>query len=304
MDLKTSYRLGIFAHVVDAGSFTAASERLGLSKSVVSQHVTNLESQLGVRLLNRTTRSVSTTEEGALVQKGAATMLEDVAAILADLEHRCDTASGLIRLTSSHNFACNYLVGCVSRFCKLHSGISVDLIVNDAILNMIEERFDVAFRIGWLDDSSLHAIKICTFEMLLCATPDYLERNGPILQPRDVCRHPWVAIAIMPDMRRLQLSTSNDETCNLIIEPKFSTNSGFAAKQLIVLGAGIGLLPDYAIVDDLAKGRLVRLLPGWRHKPGEISALYVHRKQMPPRVRLFLDFMKEDVIAHFPSVSS
>lgn len=138
---------------------------------------------------------------------------------------------------------------------------------------------------------------------MLCAAANYLENSQPILVPHDVRHHPWVAIATLPDVRHLRLSTVNKEACNLPIRPKFSTNSGFAAKQLILLGAGIGLLPDYAIIDDLAQGRLVRILPEWRHRAGEISALYVHRKQMPPRVRLFLDFMKEDASSHLRSAS-
>jgi DNA-binding transcriptional LysR family regulator len=105
MDLKTLYRLGVFHHVIEAGSFTRAGDKLGLSKSVVSQHVTDLENQLGVRLLNRTTRSVSITEEGSLVYQGAGTMLEEVEAVLSGLEERRATPTGEIRLTSSQNFA-------------------------------------------------------------------------------------------------------------------------------------------------------------------------------------------------------
>jgi DNA-binding transcriptional LysR family regulator len=300
MDPKTLYRLGIFLQVTEEGSFTAAGDKLGLSKSIVSQSVTDLESQLGTRLLNRTTRSISTTEEGELVKSGARTMIDEIETVLTGLEIRRETASGVIRLTSSHNFANNYLVCCVARFCESNPAVAIDLTIEDAILNMVEERFDVAFRIGKLEDSSFHAVKICKYEMLLCASPAYLERHGPILAPRDVRNHPWVAINILPDVRRLQLSTTNDQTFNMPIEPRFSTNSGLTAKQLIAIGAGVGLLPDYAIVDDLAQGRLVRLLPEWRHRDGDISALYVNQKQMPPRVRLFLNFLKEDAKDNFP----
>jgi DNA-binding transcriptional LysR family regulator len=302
MDLKTLYRLGIFHQVIEAGSFTAAAEKLGLSKSVISQHVTDLENQLGVRLLNRTTRSVSITEEGSLVFQGAGEMLDGVGAVLSNIEARRGTPAGEIRLTSSQNFASNYLVGCVARFCQLNPGISIDLIISDAILNMIEERFDIAFRVGWLEDSSLHAIKICSFEMVPCASPQYLKEHGPILKPHDVSHHPWISIAILPDVHRLQLSTPSGEACNVLVAPRFRTNSGFTARQLVMLGSGIGLLPDYAIQDDLASERLVRLLPEWHHRPGDISALYVHRTQMPPRVRFFLNFLKEDAANFFPGM--
>jgi DNA-binding transcriptional LysR family regulator len=300
MDLKTLYRLGIFYHVVKAGSFTGAGEKLGLGKSVVSQHVTDLESQLGVRLLSRTTRSTSITEEGSLLYQGAETMLDDIETVLTSIEARRETPAGLIRFTASQNFANYYLVGSIARFCRLNPSISIELIINDAIQNMVAERFDIAFRVGWLEDSSLHALKICDFEMLLCASPEYLKGSEPLLEPNDISRHPWVAITILPDAQRLQLSKLDGETCILPITPKFRTNSGFTAIQLVAFGVGIGLLPDYAIRDDLANDRLTRLLPEWRHRRGAISAVYVHRTKMPPRVRLFLDFIKEDVLEFFP----
>jgi DNA-binding transcriptional LysR family regulator len=300
MDLKTLYRLGIFYHVVKAGSFTGAGEKLGLGKSVVSQQVTDLESQLGVRLLTRTTRSTSITEEGSLLYQSAETMLDDIETVLSSIEARRETPAGLIRLTASQNFANYYLVGSIARFCRLNPSISIELIINDAIQNMVEERFDIAFRVGWLEDSSLHALKICDFEMLLCASPEYLKGCEPILKPNDIGGQPWVAITILPDAQRLQLSKTDGETCILPITPKFRTNSGFTAIQLVASGAGIGLLPDYAIRHDLANDRLTRLLPEWRHRRGTISALYVHRTKMPPRVRLFLDFIKEDMLEFFP----
>jgi DNA-binding transcriptional LysR family regulator len=179
MDLKTLYRLGIFYHVVKAGSFTGAAEKLGLGKSAVSQQVTDLENQLGVRLLTRTTRSTSITEEGSLLYQSAETMLNDVESVLSSIEARRETPAGVIRLTASQNFANYYLAGSIARFCQRNPGISIDLITNDAIQNMVEERFDIAFRVGWLEDSSLHALKICDFEMLLCASPSVPESTRP-----------------------------------------------------------------------------------------------------------------------------
>jgi DNA-binding transcriptional LysR family regulator len=139
--------------------------------------------------------------------------------------------------------------------------------------------------------------------MIPCAAPQYLKEHGPVLKPHDVLHHPWIAIAILPDVNRLQLSRSNGEACNIPIVPQFRTNSGFTAKQLVILGTGIGLLPDYAVIDDLSDGRLVRLLPEWHHRPGDISALLVHRKQMPSRIRFFLNFMKDDILSFFPRLA-
>jgi DNA-binding transcriptional LysR family regulator len=209
-------------------------------------------------------------------------MLDDVKNTLASLESQQETPAGVIRLTASQNFATHYLTGCISRFSDLNPNISFDLVINDAIMNIIEERFDIGFRVGWLEDSELHAIKICSFEMMLCAAPKYLDRHGPLKKPHDLGHHPWVAITIFSDIRHVQLYDANGKTCQVAIEPKFRTNSGFTAKQLVMDGSVIGLLPDYAITEELTNGRLIRILPEWRHRPGEICAIYVHRTQMPP----------------------
>jgi DNA-binding transcriptional LysR family regulator len=301
LDLKILYRIGILREVIEAGSFTKAAENLGLSKSVISQHVTDLESQLKVRLVSRSTRAVSLTEEGEPVFQCAGRMLDDVKTTLASLEIQQEMPSGVIRLTASQNFAFHYLTGCISRFSELNPNISFDLVINDAIMNMIEERFDIGFRVGWLEDSDLHAVKICSFEMMLCAARKYLERHGPLRKPHDLGHHPWVVITIFSDIRHVQLHNASGEVCQVAITPKFQTNSGFTAKQLVAEGSVIGLLPDYAVTEELANGSLVRILPEWHHRPGEISAIYVSRKQMPPRLRCFLDFLKNDVLEFFHS---
>lgn len=137
--------------------------------------------------------------------------------------------------------------------------------------------------------------------MVLCAAPKYLNLHGPIRKPHDLGHHPWVVITIFSDIRHVQLQDLNGNMCQITFVPKFRTNSGFTAKQLVAEGSSVGLLPDYAVVEDLAAGRLVRILPEWHHRPGEISAIYVHKKQMPPRLRGFLDFMKNDVLNFFPA---
>ena len=287
MDLKILYRIGVLREVVEAGSFTKAAEHLWLSKSVISQHITDLEDLLKVRLLSRSTRAISITEEGEPVYQCASRILEDVQTTLAELEVHQEKPSGVIRVTASQNFAVQYLTGCLTRFSEINPYVSFDLIINDAIMNIIEGRFDVGFRVGWLEDSDLHAVKICNFSMILCACPGYLSRHGPIKTYHDLTHHPWVAITILPDICRVQLYDRSGTKINFEISPKFRTNSGFTAKQLVAGGAAIGLLPDYAVSEDLAEGRLIRVLPEWSHRQGEISAIYVHRERMPPRIRYF-----------------
>jgi len=298
MDLKNLYRITVFQKVVELGNFTRAANELHLSKSVVSQHVSELERDLKIRLLNRSTRSVSATQEGYRLAAAAREMVQIVGSTVEALEHEQQRPSGFIRLTASHNFVIAYLVGAVLRFRKRFPEVEVEVEANDAITNLVETGYDVAFRVGWLKSSELHVVKICNFEMVPCASPKHLEQYGRIETPHDLVLRPWVALTIFSDFDRLNLST-NRANVSVGVKPAVRTNSGLTAKLVVLEGTCVGLLPDYAIRDELKSGQIVRLLPEWSHRPGEIAATYIHRRSMPLRLRAFLDFLKKDARSHF-----
>jgi DNA-binding transcriptional LysR family regulator len=298
MNSKILYRMTVFHKVAQAGSFTQAAEELHLSKSVVSEHVRELELDLGARLLNRSTRSISLTQEGYRLADTAAKMLQLVESALGDLEHEQTQPSGLIRVTASHNFVSVYLAAAMLRFRELHPKVEVEIDAADSITNIIETGHDVAFRIGWLKSSDLHAMKICDFAMIPCAAPRHFERFGPVASPLDMAMRPWVAITIMSDFDRIALSAKNGDDVTIPISPTIRTNSGLTARQIVLDGDCLGLLPDYAVHDDIDAGRLVRLLPDWSHRPGEIAAIYTHKSRMSPRLRAFLDFLRADARTH------
>jgi DNA-binding transcriptional LysR family regulator len=294
MDLKNLYRLSVFQKVVELGSFTQASTELRLSKSVVSQHVADLERDLRVRLLNRSTRSVSATAEGHQLAEAMGTMLSVVSNAVDNLEQDQQRPSGLIRMTASHNFGVVYLVDAIARFRASCPEVSVELDSNDSITNMIDAGYDVAFRIGWLKSTELHAIRLCDFEMLPCASAEHLQEYGPIASPLDLSLRSWVAITVMSDFDHVTLSSGDGREMSVKVTPTLRTNSGLIAKKFILGGNCVGLLPDYAVRGEIASGRLVRLLPEWRHRAGQISAIYVHRDRMAPRLRVFFEFLKSD----------
>lgn len=302
MNLKMIlYRMSVFHKVAQSGSFTQAAEDLHLSKSVVSEHVRELEQDLNVRLLNRSTRSVLLTQEGFRLADAAAKVMQLVESALSELEQGQIQPSGLIRVTASHNFISVYLAAAMLRFRERHPTVEVEVDAADSITNIMETGHDVAFRIGWLKSSNLHAMKICDFAMIPCAAPQHIERFGPVASPLDTSLRPWVALTIMSDFDRLTLSTSNGDETTIPISPVVRTNSGLTARQIVLAGDCIGLLPDYAVRDDIASGRLVRLLPEWSHRPGEIAAIYAHKQSMSPRLRAFLDFLRIDARAHLGS---
>lgn len=298
MDLKILYRIGVFHKVAETGGFTRAAKELGLSKSVVSQYVTDLERRLQVRLLNRSTRSVAITQEGHQLAAAAGAMLQPVMAVLGDLETQQGRPAGLIRITASQNLTVSYLTGAVARFCELYPNVTVELDAQDTIEDMITSGYDLAFRVGWLRATDLHAVKISDFEMIPCASKAFIRRAGKIASPFDLAHRRWVAITIMGTFDHLTLTSDGNERITVPVTPAFRTNSGLTAKQLVLEGAAAGLLPDYAVRDELTRGEIVRLLPDWRHRPGAISAVYVHRRRMPPRLRAFVDHLKTDAKAH------
>jgi DNA-binding transcriptional LysR family regulator len=306
MDLKNLYRLSVFQRVVELGSFTQASVELRLSKSVVSQHVADLERDLRVRLLNRSTRSLSATAERHQLAKAMGMMLKVVSNAVDNLEHDQQCPSGLIRMTASHNFIVTYLVDAIARFREKFPEIEVELDAGDSIANMIDAGYDVAFRIGWLKATELRAIRLCAFEMVPCASAEHLERYGPIATPLDLSLRPWAAITVMSDFDHVTLVSNDGREMSLKVAPALRSNSGLVAKKFILDGNCVGLLPDYAVRAELASGRLVRLLPDWRHREGQISAIYVHRERMAPRLRVFLEFLKIDakryLSGEFPAI--
>lgn len=299
MNLKHLYRISVFQKVVETGNFTRAAHALNLSKSVVSQHVSDLERELNVRLLNRSTRSVAITHEGHTLAEAVERMIDIVGTAVERLETQQELPSGIIRMTASQNLAVVYLAGAVKRFREQHPKVDIELDVQDSITNIIEGGYDIAFRIGWLKSTELHAVKICDFEMIPCASPAYLKKFGPIGSPLDLTHKPWITLTVMPDFDRLTLTNADHDDASVKVDPSIRTNSGMTAKQFVLDAAGAALLPDYAVRGEIESGRIVRLLPGWRHRPGAISATYVHRRRMPPRLRAFLDFLKKDAKSTF-----
>ncbi|MCY4238344.1 MAG: LysR family transcriptional regulator [Rhodospirillaceae bacterium] len=299
MDLRHLYRISVFQKVAETGNFTRAAQALNLSKSVVSQHVSDLERDLNVRLLNRSTRSVSITQEGHSLADAAEQMIDIIGTAIERLENEQHLPSGMIRITASQNLAIVYLAGAIARFREAHPTVEVELDTQDSITNLIESGYDIAFRIGWLKITELHAVKIADFEMVPCASPAFVRKFGPFDSPMDLSRKPWIVLTIMSDYDRLTLSRNDQDNMSVKLYPSIRTNSGMTAKQFVLNGAGAALLPDYAVSAEIEEGNLVRLLPGWHHRPGEIAATFVHRRRMPLRLRAFIDFLKEDARTTF-----
>lgn len=301
--LKELYRMAVFTQVVERGSFSKAAAALGLGKSVVSAHVAALEGRLGTQLINRSTRALSLTQEGNAFYESCREMVASGEAAFATVESHRAGASGSIRLTSSYNFGVSFVIAQLTLFRKTHPDVSIDLVLEDSVSNVIGERFDLALRVGHLPDTGLFATQIGTCRMVLCASRDFVRSHPKIAATDDLLRLPWVSITQLPHPEKLDLvNTRTSQRLSLQLRASIKTHSGIAAREFARCGAGVALLPDFAVNDDLLRGTLVRLLPVWEEaNPRPISALFPSRDRLPTRVRLLVEFLRKSFVDHAPT---
>lgn len=293
--LKELHRMAVFVQVIEHGSFSKAAISLDLGKSVVSAHVAALEKRLGTKLINRSTRALALTHEGTRFFEACRQMLTAGENAFAAVESHRSGASGVIRLTSSFNFAVSYLIPQLVLFRAKYPDVLVDLVLEDSVSNMIEDRFDLALRVGKLPDTGLFATELGMCRMLLCASAEFVAQHPKISEPNDILRVPWISIEQLPHPQRLSLvHARSGQRATVRLQSAIRTYSGIAAKEFVRCGAGVGLLPDYAVLSDIAEGKLVQLLPAWREAyERPVSAIFPSRDLLPTRVRLLIEFLKQ-----------
>jgi DNA-binding transcriptional LysR family regulator len=297
--LPNLHRMAIFAKVVELNSFSAAAAELGLGKSVISHHVRALEAHAGAQLLNRSTRSLALTEQGRHFYDCCQQMLVAANGAFTDIDTSLVDPRGTIRITAPYNLGVAFLCRCLGAFNELYPKVSFDLILEDSILNIIEEGFDLALRVGWLSDSRAHAVKLAPFSMVPCATPALLRRQLTPKAPEDLSELRWVSITQLPHPQRVILENRNGRRRTVKLTPAIRTNTGIAARQLVLDGSYAGLLPDYSVKREIASRELVRLLPDWHTRQGAISAVYPRREHLPAKTRLLIDFLKSEFRKQF-----
>jgi DNA-binding transcriptional LysR family regulator len=284
-------RLAVFAALVRAGSFTRAAEELGMTKAMVSQHLARLEQELGVTLLVRSTRRMSLTEAGATFHADCVRILAEADAAIARVGESRDTPRGTLRLTASLDYGIAVVVPKLARFMREHPAVQVDLVLSDHISDVIAERFDLAIRGGWLRDSSLRSTRIGGFRQLLVATPDYLAAHGTPRRPEDLAAHGAIAMSALPAPLRWTFTAQGGQRRTVRLRQNAQANSAAAVRGLVLAGAGIAVLPDYMVEDDIRAGRLVALLAQYRLPEGGVHAVYPGRKA-PAKVRAFIDLLQ------------
>lgn len=290
MDKLTS--MAVFNEVVESESFSGAARELGLSRSAVSRHVSRLEEDLHVRLLNRTTRRLSVTEAGAAFYDHCRRVVAEAEAAEQAVTHLQSEPRGVIKLNAPMDFGRLHVAPILPQFLERHPEVAVDMTLNDRFVDLIEEGFDVAIRITRLPDSSLVARKIGDMGGVLCATPEYFARRGIPKTPDDLARHNCLIYTYMPTQNEWTFAGPEGQTIKVRVNGNFRTNNGAALREAVLGGLGIGLLPDFIVGEDLREGRLQPALQNYGGLDGGgVYAVYPHRRHLSPKVRAFVDFL-------------
>jgi DNA-binding transcriptional LysR family regulator len=286
-------RLAAFTAVVESGSFTAAAEKLGLTKAMVSQHVSRLEKELGIGLLTRTTRKVTPTEAGAAFYADCAQVLQELEAAIARVGGGSEVPSGTLRLTTTEDYGAAVVVPALAGFMHRFPAVKIEFIATDQVVDLVAGRFDLAIRTGWLRDSSLRAAKLGGFDQVVAAAPAYLKKIGTPKRPEDLTKHRWITLTLLRSALTWTFSAKDGRTQTVRISSTVSTNSTASLRAFMREGVGVSILPQYMLDADLRAGRLVRLLPGWSLPQGGVHAVYPNARYTSAKVRAFLDFFRE-----------
>lgn len=278
-----------FVRVVEAGSFVAAAERLGSSTSSVSRLVAELEQHLGARLLHRTTRRLSLTESGQAYYERSVTLLAELAEAEAIAGQSAAQARGTVRLTCSYSMAEQRVAPAIAAFVERHPAVRFELVVSDRLVDLVEEGFDLAIRVGPVGSDRLVARRLGSMRLVLCAAPSYLQRRPAPAQPADLGSHNALTYAYSASPRLWRFTARDGTAHEVRVDGNLHANSGDALRAAAVGGLGVINEPDFLLEEPLRAGRLVRLLPDYAGGGGDIWAVYPSRRHLSLKVRLFVD---------------
>ena len=277
--------VALFAEVAERGSFAAAARHLNRSPAAVTRAVAELETRLGVRLLNRTTRAVSVTEAGQRFLAGARRVLADLTEIEQAAAGQGSAPRGELRVTAPIVFGRRHVLPLVLEFLEQYPEVSVRLALFDRPVDLVEEGLDVAIRIGALADSSAIAARVGVVRRIVVAAPSYLKRRGQPIHPRELAEHDVISFVGIERIERWRFHCGIDAT----IKPRVIVNTAEAAIDAVMSGFGITRVLSYQAVDALSERTLVRLLREHEGAEAPIHVVYPDGRHPPPKLRAFLD---------------
>lgn len=285
--------IALFLRVLDLGSISAAARSLDLSVAVASQRLKRLERDLGVRLLQRTTRQLHPTPEGLLLADQGRVLVEDLEALAGGLRQAATGIAGTLRMTMSSTFGRMYVSPLLPEFLALHPNVRVNVDLNDLQVDLVSAGMDLAIRIGSLDDSSLVARKLSSNRRVLCASPEYLRRHSMPRTPADLEQHECLLLVGSEGRRDVWRFGSGGDEIAVRVSGRIEGNQGELLRDAAVAGLGIAMHSTWHVNGDLRAGRLQVVLPDYPLPDTGIHAVMPQRRLVPPRVRAFVDFLAD-----------
>ncbi|MGZ0784063.1 LysR family transcriptional regulator [Pseudomonas saponiphila] len=290
--MDRALEMQVFCTVVDKGTFVGAADTLEMSKAAISRYVSALEERLGARLLHRTTRKLSLTEEGRQFYHQA----REVLALMDQAEEAVSSAapepSGVLRVNAPVSFGVLHLAPLWGAFMSAHPNVELDISLNDRLVDLVDEGFDAAIRIARMENSSLVGRRLAGTRMCLCASPDYLASHPPLLTLADLAEHGVIAYTNFATGNDWQFD-GPDGRVSVRTRSSVRCNNGDTCRSIALAGGGIALQPSFMVGEDLRSGALVEILPEYRSIELGIYVVYPTRKHLASKVRALISFLAE-----------
>jgi DNA-binding transcriptional LysR family regulator len=288
--------LNLFLRVLDLGSISAAARSLDVSVAVASQRLKRLERSLGVRLLHRTTRQLRPTPEGIALAEQGRPLVEDLEVLTGSLRKDAKEVAGTLRVTIPASFGRQYVSPLLPEFLSRHPRLRLHIDLADQLRDLVSEGFDLAIRIGALKNSELVATRLASNSRVLCASPDYLRRHGAPKKPDDLARHDCLLMAVSRDASDVwHLHRPGGQEVAVRVHGRLQSNLGEVIRDAALGGLGIALHSTWHVCEDLRAGRLKQVLPDYRLPDSGIYAVMPQRRLVLPRVRVFVDFLTQQL---------
>lgn len=280
-----------FVAVVDNGSFVRAADALTTSKAAISRQVADLEQRLGIRLLHRTTRKLSLTDEGQLFYTRCTDLLNGLDEAESELRLRSGEPAGHLRVSAPVTFGISHLAPLWGRFLQQHPKVSMEVSLSDRTVDLVEDGFDLAVRISRAPHPTFIARKLASTNMVLCASPGYLKRNGTPKHPQDLADHNIISYTYWSSKDEWEFIHPSGKVEVVKTRPRLHANSGDTCVAAALQDQGIVMQPDFLVYEGLQKGRLKQLLKDYRTVELGIYAIYTSRRQLPLKLRYLIDFL-------------
>lgn len=291
MDMVKSMR--VYLAVVEGGSFVHAADRFDTSTASISRQIAALEAHLGARLLQRTTRRLSMSEPGRAFYERAQQILTDIAETESVIGRESTQPTGLLRVSVPLSYGLREFARVLPDFRARYPGLRLDIDLSDRTVDLVNEGIDVAVRIGASPAPNLIARKIAPVRIVVCAAPSYLARRGFPQLPEDLAGHDTLAYSLLATGDTWIFHDSMGAEHPVRMEPSVHANNGDLLRKLALAGGGIISVPNFIIAEDLVSGALVPLLEGWQRGESHVYAVYLSRKFLSPKVRVFIDYLVE-----------